>query len=84
MKRPVRAKERTLRALERFSTAMLSALGYLPAAGLVLAAAVQPARNKARASAAQHPAARMRVQRLVFIADDLLAAPGGGDGAFFV
>ena len=38
MKRPVRAKERTLRALERFSTAMLSALGYLPAAGLVLAA----------------------------------------------
>ena len=38
MKRPARAKERTLRALERFSTAMLSALGYLPAAGLVLAA----------------------------------------------
>ena len=37
MKRPARAKERTLRALERFSTAMLSALGYLPAAGLVLA-----------------------------------------------
>ena len=38
MKRPARAKERTLRALERFSPAMLSALGSLPAAGLVLAA----------------------------------------------
>ena len=31
-------KERVLRALERFSTAMLAALGYLPAAGLLLAA----------------------------------------------
>ena len=41
MKRPARAKERTLRALERFSTAMLSALGYLPAAGLVLAAGLR-------------------------------------------
>ena len=30
--------ERLLRGLERFSTAMLSALGYLPAAGLLLAA----------------------------------------------
>ena len=31
-------KERVLRTLERFSTAMLAALGYLPAAGLLLAA----------------------------------------------
>ena len=38
MKRTSKPNERMLRALERFSTAMLSALGYLPAAGLVLAA----------------------------------------------
>lgn len=34
----MKPNERMLRALERFSTAMLAALGYLPAAGLVLAA----------------------------------------------
>lgn len=34
----MKPKERMLRTLERFSTAMLAALGYLPAAGLVLAA----------------------------------------------
>ena len=34
----MKRKERVLRALERFSTAMLAALGYLPAAGLLLAA----------------------------------------------
>ena len=34
----MKQKERIVRALEQFSTAMLAALGYLPAAGLVLAA----------------------------------------------
>ena len=34
----MKPKERMLCTLERFSTAMLAALGYLPAAGLVLAA----------------------------------------------
>src|SRR5699024_4572441 len=35
---PMKPKERMLCTLERFSTAMLAALGYLPAAGLVVAA----------------------------------------------
>ena len=34
----MKPKEQMLRTLEQFSTAMLAALGYLPAAGLVLAA----------------------------------------------
>ena len=39
---------------------------------VLLAADVQPPRKRTREKAAQHPAARMRDQRLLFIADDLL------------
>src|SRR5699024_136880 len=48
----------------------------------LLAAVVQPARNRASEKAAQNPAARMRDQRLLFIADDLLETPDGAAGSF--
>ena len=59
-------KHRFTAALERFSRAMLAPLTYLSAAGLLLAAVLQPARML-QASAAHSRTERMRVY-LDFIA----------------